>query len=207
MKKGQLFIVSAPSGAGKSSLINALLTRFNADDSMRLSISHTTRAPRPGEINHVAYHFVSEDEFKALIARGAFYEYANVFGHYYGTSREIVEQWVSEGKDVLFDIDWQGARQIRKISPDARSIFIIPPSLDELKHRLETRGQDSEDVIEGRMEKALREISHYSEYDHVIINDDFDNALNKLRSIIIAVRDETKFQSELVDTMFPERSV
>ena len=207
MKKGKLFIVSAPSGAGKSSLINALLTRFNADDSMRLSISHTTRAPRPGEINHVAYHFVSEDEFKALIARGAFYEYANVFGHYYGTSREIVEQWVSEGKDVLFDIDWQGARQIRKISPDARSIFIIPPSLDELKHRLETRGQDSEDVIEGRMEKALREISHYSEYDHVIINDDFDNALNKLRSIIIAVRDETKFQSELVDTMFPERSV
>ncbi len=207
MKKGQLFIVSAPSGAGKSSLINALLTRFNADDSMRLSISHTTRAPRPGEVNHVAYHFVSEDEFKTLIARGAFYEYANVFGHYYGTSREIVEQWVSEGKDVLFDIDWQGARQIRKISPDARSIFIIPPSLDELKHRLETRGQDSEDVIDGRMEKAMREISHYSEYDHVIINDDFDKALNELRSIIIAARDETKIQSELVDAMFPDRSI
>lgn len=207
MKKGQLFIVSAPSGAGKSSLINALLTRFNADDSMRLSISHTTRAPRPGEVNHVAYHFVSEDEFKTLIARGAFYEYANVFGHYYGTSREIVEQWVSEGKDVLFDIDWQGARQIRKISPDARSIFIIPPSLDELKHRLETRGQDSEDVIDGRMEKAMREISHYSEYDHVIVNDDFDKALNELRSIIIAARDETKIQSELVDAMFPDRSI
>lgn len=207
MKKGQLFIVSAPSGAGKSSLINALLTRFNADDSMRLSISHTTRAPRPGEVNHVAYYFVSEDEFKTLIARGAFYEYANVFGHYYGTSREIVEQWVSEGKDVLFDIDWQGARQIRKISPDARSIFIIPPSLDELKHRLETRGQDSEDVIDGRMEKAMREISHYSEYDHVIINDDFDKALNELRSIIIAARDETKIQSELVDAMFPDRSI
>ena len=207
MKKGQLFIVSAPSGAGKSSLINALLTRFNADDSMRLSISHTTRAPRPGEVNHVAYHFVSEDEFKTLIARGAFYEYANVFGHYYGTSREIVEQWVSEGKDVLFDIDWQGARQIRKISPDARSIFIIPPSLDELKYRLETRGQDSEDVIDGRMEKAMREISHYSEYDHVIINDDFDKALNELRSIIIAARDETKIQSELVDAMFPDRSI
>ncbi len=207
MKKGQLFIVSAPSGAGKSSLINALLTRFNADDSMRLSISHTTRAPRPGEVNHVAYHFVSEDEFKTLIARGAFYEYANVFGHYYGTSREIVEQWVSEGKDVLFDIDWQGARQIRKISPDARSIFIIPPSLDELKHRLETRGQDSEDVIDGRMEKAMREISHYSEYDHVIINDDFDKALNELRSIIIAARDETKIQSELVDAIFPDRSI
>ena len=174
---------------------------------MRLSISHTTRAPRPGEVNHVAYHFVSEDEFKTLIARGAFYEYANVFGHYYGTSREIVEQWVSEGKDVLFDIDWQGARQIRKISPDARSIFIIPPSLDELKHRLETRGQDSEDVIDGRMEKAMREISHYSEYDHVIINDDFDKALNELRSIIIAARDETKIQSELVDAMFPDRSI
>jgi guanylate kinase len=207
MKKGQLFIVSAPSGAGKSSLINALLSRFNGDDSLRLSISHTTREPRPGEVNHMAYHFVSEDEFKALIARGAFYEYANVFGHYYGTSREIVEQWVSEGKDVLFDIDWQGARQIRKISPEARSIFIIPPSLEELRHRLESRGQDSEEVIKGRMDKALREISHFSEYDHVIINDDFDTALNELRSIILAARDEEALKAPEVEALFPQAAV
>lgn len=206
MKKGQLFIVSAPSGAGKSSLISALLSRFNGDDSLRLSISHTTRAPRPGEVDHVAYHFVSEDEFKALIARGAFYEYADVFGHYYGTSREIVEQWVSEGRDVLFDIDWQGARQIRRISPEARSIFIIPPSLEELRRRLNSRGQDSEEVINGRMDKALREISHYSEYDHVIINDDFDTALNELRSIILAARDETALKAPEVESLFPGSS-
>ncbi len=206
MKKGQLFIVSAPSGAGKSSLISALLSRFNGDDSLRLSISHTTRAPRPGEENHVAYHFVSEEEFKALIGRGAFYEYANVFGHYYGTSREIVEQWVSEGRDVLFDIDWQGARQIRKISPEARSIFIIPPSLEELRRRLESRGQDSEEVIQGRMDKALREISHYSEYGHVIINDDFDTALCELRSIILAARDEAALMAPKVEALFPQAS-
>ena len=117
MEKGTLFIVSAPSGAGKSSLINALLTRFNLDDKLRLSVSHTTRAPRPGEEDHVSYHFVTTQEFEALIARNAFYEYAKVFDNYYGTSREIVESWLNEGKDVFLDIDWQGSRQIRKITP------------------------------------------------------------------------------------------
>ncbi|HAH71137.1 MAG TPA: guanylate kinase [Succinivibrionaceae bacterium] len=205
-KHGTLFIVSAPSGAGKSSLINALLHRFNLDDSLRLSISHTTRAPRPGEENHISYHFVSEEEFKSLISRGAFYEYAKVFDHYYGTSREIVEQWLSEGKDVLFDIDWQGARQIRKQTPDARSIFIVPPSIDELRRRLEARGQDSQDVIDSRMKKAISELSHFSEYDHVIINDDFDESLLTLRSIILSSRSETSLQIEQLHELFPQLS-
>ena len=205
-KKGTLFIVSAPSGAGKSSLINALLKNFNNDNSMRLSISHTTRQMRPGEIDHVSYHFVSEDEFKALIDRNAFYEYAQVFDHYYGTSREIVEQWISEGKDVLFDIDWQGARQIRAQTPEARSIFIVPPSLEELRRRLESRGQDSAEVIEGRMNKALSELSHYNEYDHVIINDDFDESVLTLRSIILASRAEMKNEQNVLKELFPQLS-
>ncbi len=203
MKKGNLFIVSAPSGAGKSSLIAALLKRFNGDDSLRLSISHTTREMRPGEVQDVSYHFVSEDEFKALIARKAFYEYACVFGHYYGTSREIVEQWLAEGNDVLFHIDWQGARQIRAQTPGARSIFILPPSLEELERRLRARGQDSDEVIKGRMEKAMREISHYSEYDHVIINDDFDESLLQLHAVILSARAETALQAAAVAQLFP----
>lgn len=203
-KQGTLFIVSAPSGAGKSSLINALLKRFNNDDSMRLSISHTTRDPRPGEVDHVSYHFVKEEEFKALIERGAFYEYANVFGHFYGTSREIVENWIAEGKDVLFDIDWQGARQIRKQTPGARSIFIVPPSLEELQRRLQARGQDSEEVIAGRMQKAMSEMSHFDEYDHVIVNDDFEESLLTLRSIILGSRAELGKQIEVIRTLFPD---
>lgn len=203
-KQGTLFIVSAPSGAGKSSLIDALLKRFNNDDSMRLSISHTTRDPRPGEIDHVSYHFVKEEEFKALIARGAFYEYANVFGHYYGTSREIVENWIADGKDVLFDIDWQGARQLRKLVPGARSIFIVPPSLEELQRRLLSRGQDSAEVIAGRMQKAMAEMSHFAEYDHVIVNDDFEESLLTLRSIIVGSRAETSKQTAVIRELFPD---
>ena len=160
MAKGTLFIISAPSGAGKSSLINALLERFNLDDKLRLSISHTTREIRPGEINHVSYHFVSQEEFDALVARNAFYEYAKVFENSYGTSREIVEQWLNEGHDVLLDIDWQGARQIRKQAPNAQGIFIIPPSLEELERRLVSRGTDSAETIQKRMLKANNEISH-----------------------------------------------
>ena len=188
MEKGTLFIVSAPSGAGKSSLINALLTRFNLDDKLRLSVSHTTRAPRPGEEDHVSYHFVTTQEFEALIARNAFYEYAKVFDNYYGTSREIVESWLNEGKDVFLDIDWQGARQIRKITPEAKGIFIVPPSLEELNRRLVTRATDSKEVIEKRMSKAVNEISHYNEYDYVLVNDDFEETLLNLRSIVLANR-------------------
>ena len=188
MAQGTLFIVSAPSGAGKSSLINALLKKFNLDDSLRLSISHTTREPRPGEVDHESYHFVSVDEFKALIERNAFFEYAQVFDNYYGTSKEIVLEWINEGKDVLFDIDWQGARLIKEQVPEAVKIFIMPPSLDELQNRLVKRGQDGSDVINKRMAKAMGEISHYDEYDYVIINDDFDESLIALRSIILSHR-------------------
>ena len=188
MSKGTLFIVSAPSGAGKSSLIDALLKRFNLDDKLRLSVSHTTRAPRPGEIDHVSYHFITNEEFEKLIERNAFYEYAHVFDHYYGTSREIVEQWLNEGKDVLLDIDWQGARQIRQQTPDAKGIFIVPPSLEELNRRLVTRATDAPEVIEKRMSKAISEISHYNEYDYVIVNDDFDESLLNMRSIILSNR-------------------
>ncbi|MBQ8023995.1 MAG: guanylate kinase [Succinivibrio sp.] len=202
MSKGTLFIVSAPSGAGKSSLIDALLKRFNLDDKLRLSVSHTTRDPRPGEIDHVSYHFISNEEFEKLIERNAFYEYAHVFDHYYGTSREIVEQWLNEGKDVLLDIDWQGARQIRQQTPDAKGIFIVPPSLEELNRRLVTRATDAPEVIEKRMSKALSEISHYNEYDYVIVNDDFDESLLNMRSIILSNRQKMDKQKHYITEKF-----
>lgn len=192
MSKGTLFIVSAPSGAGKSSLINALLKKFNLDDSLRLSISHTTRDPRPGEVDHESYHFVSVEEFESLIERDAFFEHAKVFDNYYGTSKEIVLDWINQGKDVLFDIDWQGARLIKEQVPEAIKIFILPPSLDALRQRLIKRGQDEMDVINKRMAQAMSEISHYDEYDYVIINDDFDESLITLRSIILSKRAELK---------------
>ena len=202
MAKGTLYIVSAPSGAGKSSLIDAILKRFNADDSLRLSVSHTTRAPRGEEVDHVSYHFVTKEEFEALIERNAFYEYAKVFDNYYGTSREIVEQWLEEGKDVFLDIDWQGARQIREQTPGAKGIFIIPPSLEELESRLRKRGTDAEEVIVKRMNKAISEISHYNEYDYVIINDDFEQSVLNLRSIILANRASTKNLEQEVKAKF-----
>ncbi|SKA57317.1 guanylate kinase [Succinivibrio dextrinosolvens DSM 3072] len=194
--------MSAPSGAGKSSLIDSILKRFNLDDSLRLSVSHTTRQPRPGEVDHVSYHFVSNEEFEALIARGAFYEYAHVFDHYYGTSKEIVEQWLNEGKDVLLDIDWQGARQIREQTPDAKGIFIIPPSLEELHRRLVSRATDAPEVIEKRMNKAIGEISHYDEYDYVIINDDFEESVLNMRSIILANRAKLDKKKEEISKLF-----
>lgn len=202
MSKGTLFIVSAPSGAGKSSLIDALLKRFNLDDKLRLSVSHTTRAPRPGEIDHVSYHFITNEEFEKLIERNAFYEYAHVFDHYYGTSREIVKQWLNEGKDVLLDIDWQGARQIRRQTPDAKGIFIVPPSLEELNRRLVTRATDAPEVIEKRMSKAISEISHYNEYDYVIVNDDFDESLLNMRSIILSNRQKMDKQKHYITEKF-----
>lgn len=202
MKKGTLYIVSAPSGAGKSSLIASILKRFNLDDSLRLSVSHTTRQPRPGEVDHVSYHFVTNEEFEALIARGAFYEYAHVFDHYYGTSKEIVEQWLNEGKDVLLDIDWQGARQIREQTPDAKGIFIVPPSLEELNRRLVTRATDAPEVIEKRMNKAMVEISHYDEYDYVIVNDDFEESVLNMRSIILANRSKLDKKKEEISELF-----
>lgn len=186
--KGTHYIISSPSGAGKSSLLKALFEQHNNDNSMYLSVSHTTRPPRPGEVDHVHYHFVTVDEFKNLIDRQAFYEWAQVFDKYYGTSRELVQQALQNGQDVFLDIDWQGARQMRKMEPEAKSIFILPPSLEELRQRLVKRAQDSEEVIANRMNKAQREISHYNEYDYCLINDDFDQTLNDLWSIINANR-------------------
>ncbi|ACR67294.1 guanylate kinase [Edwardsiella ictaluri] len=187
MVQGTLYIVSAPSGAGKSSLIQTLLKTQPTYDS-RVSVSHTTRASRPGEQHGEHYYFVSVDEFKAMIARDDFLEHAEVFGNYYGTSRQAIEKVLAQGIDVFLDIDWQGARQVRSKMPQARSIFILPPSREELARRLHGRGQDSDDVIAGRMAKAVSEISHYSEYDYLIINDDFDVALQDLRTIIRAER-------------------
>src|SRR5699024_3342697 len=149
-----LFIISSPSGAGKSSLINALLERPSADGTLQVSVSHTTRAPRPGESDGIHYHFVEPTHFKSLIARDAFYEWEEVFGNYYGTSRVWINEQLAKGIDILLDVDWQGARQIREQSPNAKTIFILPPSRTELARRLTARQQDSDDVIKERMSKA-----------------------------------------------------
>jgi len=177
----RLYVVSAPSGGGKTSLVNALLEQ---DDRVALSISHTTRPPRPGERDGVHYYFVDEVAFDTLVEQGAFLEHARVFDHRYGTGREAVERQLARGYDVLLDIDWQGARQVRASFPEARSIFILPPSMDELRQRLVNRGQDSEAVIARRMRDARSEISHADEFDFLIVNEDFSDALNSLRSII-----------------------
>ncbi|MGM3181776.1 guanylate kinase [Dickeya oryzae] len=187
MAQGTLYIVSAPSGAGKSSLIHALLKTQPLYDT-QVSISHTTRAMRPGEVHGEHYFFVPTDEFQQMIAADDFLEYAEVFGNYYGTSRAAIEQVLSTGVDVFLDIDWQGARQIRERMPQARSVFILPPSQDELERRLRGRGQDSEEVIARRMKQAVAEMSHYAEYDYLIVNDDFDLALLDLKTIIRAER-------------------
>ena len=180
-RPAQVFVIAAPSGGGKTSLINALIEQ---DEKLRPSVSHTNRPARPGEEHGKHYFFVDEDEFRSLIEDDAFLEYALVFGDYKGTSRKAVEDQLNDGYDVLLDIDWQGARQVRKSMPDSHSIFILPPSLEVLKERLSRRGQDSEEVITKRMGGARNEISHWDEFDFVIINDDFDEALNNLRSII-----------------------
>lgn len=192
---GTLFIISSPSGAGKSSLIKALLERHNSDNNLQVSVSHTTRAMRPGEVDGEHYHFVDQAEFKALIDNHAFYEWAQVFDNFYGTSRQWIEQLLMQGVDVLLDIDWQGARQIRAQSPGAKSIFILPPSREELERRLNARQQDSAEVIKGRMAKAVSEMSHYNEYDYLLVNDDFEHALGQLNAIIHAERANTSKQA------------
>jgi guanylate kinase len=185
--KGTLYIVSAPSGAGKSSLISAMLEK-NPTYAMKVSVSHTTRGMRPGEEDGVHYHFVDKGEFESLIAQGDFLEHAEVFGNYYGTSRKWIGETLEKGIDVFLDIDWQGARQIREQMPQAKSVFILPPSNGELERRLNVRGQDSAEVIAKRMSEAKSEMSHYSEYDYVIVNDDFDGALVDFKAILRAER-------------------
>lgn len=184
---GNLFIISAPSGAGKSSLIQALLKR-HAD--MQVSVSHTTRAPRPGEQDGVHYHFISVEQFKELITQNEFLEWAEVFGNYYGTSRSTIQQSLQQGIDVFLDIDWQGARQIRAQESSVTGIFILPPSLSELEQRLNQRGQDSAEIIEKRMAQAHSEMSHADEYEYLIINDDFELALTEFERIVLAKRND-----------------
>ncbi len=177
----KLFVVAAPSGGGKTSLISALIRE---DSRVRLSVSYTTRPPRPGEQDGVHYHFIDESGFLDLVSRNAFLEHARVFDYRYGTGRQAVEQQLASGHDVILDIDWQGARQIRETFPSCRSIFIIPPSLEVLRQRLTARGQDSETVIKRRMRDAQAEISHWNEFDFLIINDNFDEALSDLQAIV-----------------------
>ena len=180
-----LFIVSAPSGAGKTSLLRELVP---ADDRLVVSVSHATRAMRPGEQDGTHYHFVSVERFLELVGDGAFLEHAQVFDNYYGTSEATVRSQLARGLDVVLEIDWQGARQVRQRFADAVSIFIAPPSIDALRQRLSGRGQDSEAVVERRMADACSELSHYAEYDYLVINDDFHTALGELRAIVTAER-------------------
>lgn len=178
---GTVLILSAPSGAGKTSLARALLESV---PDIGVCVSHTTRAPRPGEQPGVHYHFVTADEFQELVRRDAFLEHAKVFDHCYGTSREALAVVRGQGKHVLLDIDWQGARRVKQEVPDAVSVFILPPSLDSLRQRLRGRGQDAPEVIERRMRDATAEISHCREFDHRVVNDDFEAALADLKAIL-----------------------
>ena len=203
--KGNLFILSAPSGAGKSSLITALLAQAEPQQNrMQVSISHTTRSPRPGEIDGQHYHFVSVEMFKHLINEKAFYEYAEVFGNYYGTAESAIDQQLAQGIDVFLDIDWQGAQQVRARKPDVTTIFIAPPSQEELERRLRGRGQDSAEVIAARMAEAEAECSHYHEFDYLIINDNFEQALADLKAIVRTKALETSKQAEKHQKLFAD---
>lgn len=185
MSLGTLFIISAPSGAGKTSLVRALKAQTSG---ITVSVSHTTRAQRPGEQHARDYYFVSRDLFLQMVSNGDFLEHAQVFDNLYGTAKNTIDNFLRDGLDVILEIDWQGARQIRELMPFSKSIFILPPSLEELENRLSGRGQDGPDVIARRMADAISEISHHAEYDYLVVNDSFDTALNDLTSIIEAAR-------------------
>ncbi len=186
-RTGLMVILSSPSGAGKSTLARRLM---DWDDSLRFSVSATTRPPRPGEVDGVHYHFTDADTFRRMVAEGQMLEHAEVFGNFYGSPRGPVEKAMAEGRDTLFDVDWQGGQQIRAsaLGRHVVSIFVLPPSLPELERRLRTRGQDSDEVIAGRMLKSRAEISHWAEYDYVLVNDDLDETEARLRAILTAER-------------------
>ncbi len=203
--KATLYVVSAASGAGKTSLVNAVLKQLSG---IELSVSHTTRARRDGEKDGVNYHFVTIAEFNAMVAAKDFFEYAEVFGNMYGTSRQHIQRQLDQGNDVILEIDWQGARQIRQLVDNCKTVHILPPSINILRQRLMARGQDDETVIAQRMQAAVNEISHYAEYDYLIINDDFAQARDELAAIIVSnrllrVRQQQKYAdllSELLTT-------
>ena len=178
---GSLFVITAPSGAGKSSLIDALLKE---DTRLRLSVSYTTRAPRPGEANGREYHFVDDKTFMAMLERGEFLESAEVHGYRYGTSQAVIREALTRGQDLALEIDWQGAQQVRKLHPECIGVFILPPSVTELERRMRARGQDADAVIKRRLASAEDEMSHAPEFDYVIINKDFDEARRDLQAII-----------------------
>ncbi len=183
-RKGTLFIISAPSGAGKTSLVRSLVETI---PDLAVSISHTTRPPRPHEQHGVDYYFVGEDEFETLLEQNRFLEHATVFDHRYGTARAWVEEQLTGGTDIILEIDWQGAQQARETMEDAVNIFILPPSLAALEERLKGRGDDERN-IRRRLRDAVSEIEHYNEYDYLVVNDDFDNTLEQLVAILVAVR-------------------
>ncbi|ROT93614.1 guanylate kinase [Marinobacter sp. R17] len=192
-EKGTLYVISAPSGAGKTSLVAEMLTR---DARLRVSVSHTTRPMREGEQDGVNYHFVGRDEFESMIGRDEFLEHANVFGNYYGTSQVWVEETLLKGEDVILEIDWQGAVQVRRLLPDCVSIFIVPPSPETLRQRLTGRGQDAPEVIERRLQEAADECSHALEFDYLVVNDDFEVALEELLSIVRTQRLRVEAQEQ-----------
>lgn len=185
MTKGTLFVISAASGAGKTSLVRAVLQQVS---DIEVSVSHTTRLPREGEVDGVDYHFVDKETFQAMVDAGEFFESATVFGNMYGTSRQHIQEQLLKGKDVILEIDWQGAQQIRQLMNDCRTVYIVPPSMTALRERLNSRGQDDESVISQRMQEAISEMSHYVEFDYLIINDDFDEARDNLAAVIMGNR-------------------
>ena len=195
MAQGTLYIVSAPSGAGKSSLIQALLKTQPLYDT-QVSVSHTTRDSRPGENHGEHYFFVSKDEFRRMIEQDAFLEHAEVFGNYYGTSRAAIEQVLSTGVDVFLDIDWQGAQQIRAKMPQARSIFILPPSMSELRKRLTGRGTETAEAIEMRLGETLKELSFIEKYDYCVVNGELEEAVSRVKSIVIAEHSKVTITAE-----------
>ena len=198
---GNVFIVAAPSGAGKSTLVNAVLAE---DSNVLLSVSFTTRAPRPGEVNGREYHFVDRATFGAMLERGEFLESAAVHGNHYGTSQKWIADTRAQGHDIIMEIDWQGAQQIRRLFPETVSLFILPPSLAELERRLRSRGKDSEATIRERMRNAADEISHVAEFDYVIINKDFEEARRDLAAVIRAVRLRASDVLTRVSAQLPE---
>lgn len=201
MTQGNLYIISAPSGAGKTSLIKQLIPTL---DKIMVSISHTTRKQRDGEIDGKDYHFTTPEKFQTIIGHTGFLEYAQVFDNFYGTAQSTVEKNLAEGVDVILEIDWQGAQQVRRLLPKSITIFILPPSTVVLRQRLQERGQDEIGIIERRMQDAVTEISHYPEYDYLIVNDDFTTALADLKAIILAKRLKILSQQKTLEVLLTD---